>query len=153
MHEGKIEQIGTSVDIYNRPATPFVASFVGAANVIRGLVIEGKLQFGEQQLAGAGNMSDGSSAHAYVRPHDILVSPHRQNGNSLPGRIERINDLGWVSKVGLSFAGGQLLTAELLNDTMEGLKVGQQVWIDLRNARIFPPEGPVLPPSDELASF
>ena len=41
MHEGRIEQVGTPHEIYNEPATPFVASFVGAANVIKGLVIGG----------------------------------------------------------------------------------------------------------------
>jgi ABC-type Fe3+/spermidine/putrescine transport system ATPase subunit len=37
MHEGMVEQIGTPDQIYNEPATPFIAGFVGAANVIRGL--------------------------------------------------------------------------------------------------------------------
>ena len=153
MHEGRIEQTGTSVDIYNKPATPFVASFVGSANVIRGLVISGKLQFGEQFLDGAAHMSDGAAAHAYVRPHDIVISLQSVNGSSLPATIERINDLGWVSKVDLSVSGAQAVTAQLPNEQVKGLDVGQKVWIDLRNARIFPPEGKAIPPSDELASL
>ena len=40
MNEGRVEQIGTPSEIYDRPATPFVASFVGGANVLRGRVDE-----------------------------------------------------------------------------------------------------------------
>src|SRR5919108_867411 len=51
MHEGRIEQEGTADDVYNRPATPFIAGFVGAANVIEGLVIKGRVQFGQQLVS------------------------------------------------------------------------------------------------------
>src|SRR6184192_712687 len=47
MHEGRIEQIGTPEEIYNQPATPFVAGFVGAANVLEGRILNGRLRFGE----------------------------------------------------------------------------------------------------------
>src|SRR5207248_9282775 len=50
MHEGRIEQIGTPEEIYNQPATPFVAGFVGAANVLEGRVGGGRVRFGEQVL-------------------------------------------------------------------------------------------------------
>ena len=35
---GKVEQIGTPEAVYDRPATPFVASFVGSSNVLSGVV-------------------------------------------------------------------------------------------------------------------
>src|SRR6185312_6806441 len=41
MHEGKVEQAGSPADVYNDPATAFVAGFVGAANVLHGHVVGG----------------------------------------------------------------------------------------------------------------
>ena len=151
MHEGKVEQIGTSGEVYNDPATPFVASFVGAANVIRGLVIGGRVQFGEQQLEGAGHLNDGDAAHAFVRPHDVLVSRSRVDGSSSPAVVEAMSDLGWTSKVRLVLPDGQALSAQVPNDKLDGVVEGQGVFVDLRNAKVFSPGGPVSP-SDELAA-
>src|ERR671917_2601505 len=74
MSEGRVEQTGSPDEIYNEPATPFIAGFVGAANVIRGLVINGRVQFGETLLPGAEHLHDGAAADAYVRPHDITIT-------------------------------------------------------------------------------
>jgi sulfate/thiosulfate transport system ATP-binding protein len=89
MHEGRVEQIGTPDEIYNEPATPFIAGFVGAANVVRGLVINGRVQFGEDFVLGAEHLSDGSAAHAYVRPHDVRVSANRPSSRSCVATLER----------------------------------------------------------------
>jgi sulfate transport system ATP-binding protein len=150
MHEGKIEQVGTTQEIYNEPATPFVASFVGAANVIRGLVISGRVQFGEQQLEGATHLAEGAAAHAYIRPHDVLVSRTSVDGAS-PGIVDRINDLGWISKVHLSLPDGQEVVAHVPNDRLIDVTDGSRVFVDLRNAKVFAPEGSQPGLSDELA--
>ena len=153
MHEGRIEQAGSTQEIYNEPSTPFVASFVGAANVVRGIVIGGRIQFGEQQLDGAGHMDEGAAAHAYIRPHDVLISRTSINGSSSPATIERINDLGWMSKIHVVLPDGQQLTAQVPNEHLIGATAGEAVWVDLRNAKIFPPAGAVPSQSDELAAL
>jgi sulfate transport system ATP-binding protein len=153
MHEGHIEQVGSSKEIYGEPATPFVAGFVGAANVVRGWVIGQKVQFGNQLVGGAWGMPDGAVAYAYIRPFDVLLARGPGNGASVPAVVQRINDLGWISKIQLLLEGDQRLTAQLPNDRLIGIEVGQQVHVDLRNAKVFPPEGPPLPPSDELAAM
>ncbi|HEX2234729.1 MAG TPA: sulfate/molybdate ABC transporter ATP-binding protein [Actinomycetota bacterium] len=157
MHEGRIEQIGTSEEIYNEPATPFVAGFVGAANVIKGLVIEGRVQFGQQLVSGAAHLPDGSAAHAFVRPHDVrIVVPARANGDarlSSPATVERMVNLGWTSKLVLSLVGdGQSVIAQLPNDQLEGVREGDRVLVDFGNAKVFAPHGPASSRSDELAA-
>ena len=52
MHRGSIEQVGVAAEIYNDPSTPFVAGFVGSANVIRGIVMEGRVAFGAYSIGG-----------------------------------------------------------------------------------------------------
>ena len=152
MNEGRVEQIGTSADVYNRPATPFVASFVGAANVIKGLVIGGRVQFGDQQLEGATHLPDGAPAHAFVQPHDVLVLGARQNGSSSPADVLQRADLGWVSKVQLQLPDGQHLMAEVPNEVLGPVAAGDRVWVDLKNAKVFAPEE-AQAPSDELATL
>ena len=152
MHEGRVEQIGSADDIYNRPATPFIAGFVGSANVLRGLVIGGRVQFGNEQLDGAGHLSDGTPAEAYVRTHDIAVARTAPQGPSCRATIERINNLGWVSKLQLKLSDGQILIAHLPNESLDGLAIGESVYVDLRNAKVFSPDGAAGRASDELAA-
>ena len=49
MHEGRVEQVGAPGEIYDRPATPFVAGFVGSANVLHGEVVEGHVHLGSMR--------------------------------------------------------------------------------------------------------
>ncbi|MFN2488402.1 MAG: TOBE domain-containing protein [Actinomycetota bacterium] len=152
MHQGRVEQIGTSEEIYNQPATPFVASFVGAANVLQGIVINGRVQFGEQLVAGADHLPDGVSAHAYVRPHDIRIASIRSNGHSSSAIVERMTNLGWTTKVNLSLSDGQALIAQLPNEHLTGIDQGARVFVDLHNAKVFAPQGVERHRSDELAA-
>jgi len=141
MHQGRVEQIGTPADVYNDPASPFVAGFIGAANVIQGSVENGHLVFGEHRLPGANHLDEGAAAHAYIRPLDIrLVDPAHANGHSYAAIVERVNDLGPASKVRVRLEDGQGLTAELPNEDLPVLSAGDRVLLDLRNVKVF--EGP-----------
>jgi sulfate transport system ATP-binding protein len=152
MNNGRVEQIGTPAEVYDQPATPFVAGFVGAANVIAGTVISGRVQFGEQLVAGAEHLEDGASAQAYVRPHDVRLSGGASVDSSAV-TVERVSNLGWTSKIVLSFPDGQELHAELPNSEINGLAPGDEVYADLRNAKVFQPAGHAGIRSDELAGL
>ena len=146
MHRGRVEQVGSPETVYNDPATPFVAGFVGAANVLTGHVVGGRLRFGEQVLWDAAHIDDGSEAHAYIRPHDVRVSNER-NGDSLPGVLERSKDLGWMSKLHVRLPDGQMVIAHIPNEELGSHETGDEVWVDLRNAKVFAPD------DDELADL
>ena len=148
MNDGAVEQIGSPTEVYERPATPFVAGFVGAANVLNGLVIGDRVQFGDSVLEGARSLPEGSAAVAYVRPHDVSVSPSPLNGTATRATVERLTNLGWTSKVHLVLLDGQPILAELPNETLVGIEEGSKVFVDLRNAKVFQPAGAA--PSDEL---
>jgi sulfate transport system ATP-binding protein len=152
MHEGRVEQAGSPQDIYDDPSTPFVAGFVGAANVLRGWVIGGSVQFGQLQVGGAAHMPDGAVAHAYVRPHDVSLSITNSSPSSVPGKVVRINNLGWLSKVHMLLDGEQQLVAYLPSERLNGIQVGSAVYADLRNAKVFSPDGDEPVASDELAA-
>jgi sulfate transport system ATP-binding protein len=153
MHEGRVEQVGTPEEVYDQPATPFVAGFVGSANVLEGLVISGKVQFGDTMLEGATGLSDGSAVHAFVRPHDVRIGSQSMNGGSTAASVDRVINLGWTSKVYVSLGDGQSLLAEVPNETLAGVTEGANVFVDLRNAKVFQPTGAAGAPLDELASL
>jgi sulfate transport system ATP-binding protein len=137
MHEGKVEQIGTPTEIYNVPASAFVAGFVGAANVLEGRVVDGHVEFGAHRVPGAQHLEEGSTAAAFVRPHDIRLADPSSNGGTVPATIERMNTLGWLSRVSLRLNDGQLLVAHLPHEEVFGYQPGMDVRVDLRNPKAF----------------
>jgi sulfate transport system ATP-binding protein len=137
MHEGRVEQVGSPSEIYNEPATPFVAGFVGSSSVLHGNVIDGCVQFGEHRVPGADHLTEGEAASAYVRPHDVQVSAANGGVPEAAATVERIVTLGWLSRVALRLGDGQVLMAELPNRELDGIELGARVRVDMRNARAF----------------
>jgi sulfate transport system ATP-binding protein len=96
INKGKVEQIGTPESVYDHPATPFVANFLGSVNLFHGRVEDGHLHLGDDALAlGATDGSDGKAV-AFVRPHEFDLVPGWEAGGGLPanrarrlGRTER----------------------------------------------------------------
>jgi len=89
MRAGRIDQIGTPEEIYDRPATVFVADFVGAANLhpIRRGTAEGRVATPLGELALAAPAPAGAS-HICWRPEDArLLAPGEEAVNALTGRI------------------------------------------------------------------
>lgn len=97
MNAGRIEQVGTAGDIYDRPATPFVASFVGEQNVFRGRVVEVRDDMAyvegiEGRFLGrnVSGLKTGDAAMLLVRPERTgLVNGGPVPRNLIEARIER----------------------------------------------------------------
>src|SRR6478672_5605981 len=64
LNAGRLEQIGTPFEVYNEPKTEFVATFLGAANILEGAIKDGKFVTGEVSLDvdGDANLKEGASA-------------------------------------------------------------------------------------------
>jgi sulfate transport system ATP-binding protein len=133
MHEGRIEQVGSPGEIYDQPASPFVAGFVGAANVLHGEVVDGHVHLGSIRIPGAAHLEEGAPAAAFVRPHDVRVSDE----GDVNAVIERVASLGWLSRVTLKLPGGVTLVAHVPNDDLHGAAEGDEIQIDLRNPKAF----------------
>lgn len=72
MNHGVIEQVGTPLEVYREPATPFVAAFVGKVNVLPARIVAGELHLGALRLPAHGGDRD---VRVYLRPEDILARP------------------------------------------------------------------------------
>ena len=136
MNHGKVEQVGAADQIYNQPATPFVAAFVGSSNVLHGTVWERYVHFGRSAVAGAHNIPDGREAVAYIRPHDIELTT-MPGEMSFPIAVERRTDMGWMAKIHLRLEDGQPLVAQLPNEEIQGVGPGQRLYANLRNPKVF----------------
>jgi sulfate/thiosulfate transport system ATP-binding protein len=145
MDRGKIQQVGTPREVYESPATSFVASFVGSANVLRGQVLRGRAQFASTSVNVSGSISDGVRVSAVVRPHDIRIArPQTERDPSAEpqrviGRIKRIVDLGTHVKVDLGLTTHELVTVHVSRREFETLALlqGESVLVDLDSARVF----------------
>ena len=97
MNHGAIDQVGTPLEIYREPATPFVADFVGKVNMLAGNVEgPGRVRIGSHSFAGAlCNGSAGRAVKAYLRPEDIVARPIAEGDpNVIDSRIDKIEFLG-----------------------------------------------------------
>ncbi|HEV8097329.1 MAG TPA: putative 2-aminoethylphosphonate ABC transporter ATP-binding protein [Burkholderiales bacterium] len=97
MNHGVIDQVGTPLEIYREPATPFVADFVGKVNLLEGRVEgPGRVKVGSHSFAGAAcNGSVGRAVKAYLRPEDIVARPIADGDpNVIDSRIDKIEFLG-----------------------------------------------------------
>jgi sulfate transport system ATP-binding protein len=104
MNKGKVEQTGTVREVYARPATPFVYSFLGAVNKFSGRVDGDYLRVNGNvmPIAGGGGVN-GSDVVAFARPHELdIVAADRGDAVGVPATVSRILDVGAVARVELS---------------------------------------------------
>jgi iron(III) transport system ATP-binding protein len=97
MNHGVIDQVGTPLEVYREPATPFVADFVGKVNMLPATVDgPGSVRIGKRSFSGAScNGATGRSVRAYLRPEDIVARPIAEgDSNVLDSKIEKIEFLG-----------------------------------------------------------
>ena len=114
MNHGVIEQVGSALEIYREPASPFVADFVGKVNVLAGTAEEGGLRVGSLLLQSSEKPAPGN-VRAYLRPEDIVAQPIAPgDSNVLDSRIEKVEFLGSYCLVRVAAGGlGQPLTVYL----------------------------------------
>jgi putative spermidine/putrescine transport system ATP-binding protein len=148
MNGGRLEQIGTPVEVYDEAATPFVAGFIGRANSVSATL---NLGAGAPRLEHEGQVlpapsveelptgaAEGAKMCAMVRPHAIQLAG--ANGG-LTARVIRSVFVGSVIEVELELAGGQKLVAELRPGSEEALlaQPGAEISLSWRSCdmRIF----------------
>jgi sulfate transport system ATP-binding protein len=122
MNHGKIEQVGTPAEIYDRPATPFVMSFIGEVNVLPSdsrFFRENGIETQQQQV--------------FVRPHDIEIQTN-PNGAAAIAHVKRLIHLGREIQAELVAADGCIIDVHLSREKFDGmpLEPGQQVFVKLR---------------------
>jgi putative spermidine/putrescine transport system ATP-binding protein len=139
MSEGRIEQIGAPPEIYNFPATPFVASFVGTLNLLAGTVVDGpggRLTVAGQEIRAAKPIAEGTGRRVTVALRPEAVELGEAGGSDrLTGQIEDVSFLGSIVRTRVRLGDGATVSLDTFNDpALAPAVVGDTVTIS------FPPE-------------
>lgn len=99
MQAGRVEQVGPPLQVYRRPATAFVARFIGSTNLLEGTAAGGgRVRLGNHELtlADSDGRTEGDRVVVSVRPEDahLLVGDGGAAANAIPGRVVFVRDLG-----------------------------------------------------------
>lgn len=119
MHQGIADQVGTPFDIYNRPATRFVAKFVGTLNLVDADVVEaanGRVRLGEVPVALNRPLSAraGERISLALRPETVALGRAEGHDVVLSGRIAEVHFLGSVIRIRV-MVGEQSLSLDTFN--------------------------------------
>ena len=96
INEGRIEQFGKTAEVFQRPATPFVAEFVGMKNVFEARFHGDKALFGDLEID-LRRPADGAKGFIAIRPEDVVLSRESfltEEYLSFRGEILRVVDNG-----------------------------------------------------------
>jgi spermidine/putrescine transport system ATP-binding protein len=127
MHDGVVEQLATPRELYQRPASAFVAGFIGTSNLITlrvdrredGLAV---MDLGEGRRIMAPDVSDNGQATITVRPEwiklDAAQAGARERSSSVEGTVTDVVYLGSVTQVIVQLKTGERLTVHRLNDEL-----------------------------------
>jgi sulfate transport system ATP-binding protein len=113
MNTGNIEQVGSPREVYDRPASDFVMSFVGPVSTVGGRL---------------------------VRPHDVTVSLIPADG-AIEAMVARVVHLGFEVRVELELPGGEMARAQLTRGQTEALELARGDIVYVRPPADVPAPG------------
>lgn len=122
MHKGRADQIGTPAEIYNRPATRFVASFVGHLNTFDGrMENDATLNFAGRRFSALAQLrllASGADIAGPVtvalRPEALSLSPRKPDDLAIEGQVRHCDFLGSVIRARVDVA-GQPVAVDMFN--------------------------------------
>jgi iron(III) transport system ATP-binding protein len=133
MNAGRIDQLGTPEDIYDRPQSEFVARFIGASNIIKGIARDANhIAFAGATLEVVGTgLAAGDTAAVAIRQHDIALSAQAPQNlpNVIPGRVLRQVFLGATRDYLVEAADGSQLRVVTTPGNL--VAEGAEVWLSL----------------------
>jgi sulfate transport system ATP-binding protein len=135
LNKGRIEQVGTPDEVLDRPATAFVAGFIGEAVRLPVELAERGLRMGQQAIALEHGLPAGP-ASLFVRPTDLALA-EAVGRDLLTGTVVSLRRRGPARRIELSLGHG-LPTAEIELPPGRTVRKGQTVHLRLLTPRLFP---------------
>ncbi|WFE94182.1 ABC transporter ATP-binding protein [Micromonospora sp. WMMD987] len=144
MESGRVRQIGAPQEVYHRPATAFVARFIGRSNVLDLPVVAATaetvtvgLPDGSETAVAAPTdhgLRAGDTALVSVRPEHLGLTSTTEAG-ALPGRVTEVEFTGMATNLVVEVAGEPVQVAAI--DVPDGITVGDQVGLRLNRDRMW----------------
>jgi multiple sugar transport system ATP-binding protein len=130
MHDGIIEQIGTPLELFDRPGNLFVAQFIGSPsmNVFEGVVKAGAVEaLGHRWPVAAGVGRDGQAVHYGIRPTDLVLA-----ASGIPAQVVVVEPTGAETELLLQIGAQQLV---LVTHGRTAAQPGDTVFLTLDAAK------------------
>ena len=144
MRDGRIEQVGTPEELYTKPATPFIADFVGLSNRLPGVVRHGFAEVHGVVLPLLDPSHADGPGRVFVRPEDLTLAPAGPPGGapavtgpagtSLPGTVLLSSFLGSLRRTSVQLEQGGAVVVQ--HDVRDRPTVGAAVLVRFAGAPV-----------------
>ncbi len=135
LNRGRLEQLGPPDDILDRPATPFVAGFVGDAVRLPVTVEQGWISLGGGKVPAPFQFPAGA-AELFIRPSDLALA-HATGHGTFSGKVVGTRRVGSARRAELSLD-EQLPSVEITLPLEHAVVRGQELHVSLLTMRLFP---------------
>jgi len=139
MNRGRVEQVGTPQEVFDRPATPFVMGFLGSVNVFHGRVEAGRAHLGPLSVDYPDHAEAAPrQAQGFARPYELELA-REAVGDGFWATLRHVNPAGAVIKLELEDGETRLVQVETTRDQFESLRpaTGERLYVKPRQVRIF----------------
>ncbi|MCW5722036.1 MAG: sulfate/molybdate ABC transporter ATP-binding protein [Devosia sp.] len=134
MSQGRIEQVGTPDDVYDKPESPFVFSFIGESSALPVRVSDGQYWLDDRPIGVAAEKASPAAAQLFFRPHDVELI---ESGPGLAGVVATSRRVGGTRRVELDVGGNKhRVEIDLPFDHPAGERT--QIAFRPRHWRVFP---------------
>jgi len=141
MKQGRLQQCDTPTEVYRRPANAFVAEFLGAANLLPGVVqADGAVNVLGAHVGASSRLAAGSAVTLAVRAEDVrLQAVGAASAPHVVGDIEFVRDLGPLAEL-IVRCGDERLRCRSADAPLREARVGQKVAVhfDAQRCSVFP---------------
>lgn len=150
MHKGQVEQIGTPKEIYDRPASSFVAQFIGKANFLTGRVLDINSEFAWIDVNGTKVKAItpsyipaiGDSVTLMIRPEQLKLG-NSELDNQVTGRLINITYIGQLLEFQFEMTIGKLIVTQLGNASINEIEELAISW-NANDCIVIPPAKKVM---------
>jgi sulfate transport system ATP-binding protein len=140
---GKVCQAATPSEVYDHPASPEVASFLGGANLFAVATRGQTVGLGAYSTAVPTSSQEGDAMSLMVRPHDFVILKTPTDGNGhIQAKVQSIRRVGPHAKVLVALATGESVLVHTTIHEIASLDLTEsdEVWVQVRRASVFPPD-------------
>jgi sulfate transport system ATP-binding protein len=141
MNNARIEQVGTPEEVYEKPANPFVYSFLGSVNLFHGRVSDGRVDLGAFTVNAPEHQgAQNEPAVGYVRPHELDVARARNGEATVEATVQHVHAVGPTVRLQLARRDGAgTIEAELTRERFRelDLKIGEDVHVKPSKMQVF----------------
>ena len=137
LDKGRVQQVGTPEEVYERPQTAFVQHFIGESLAVPVTIDSGSVHFAGRRLALDPQGLANGPASLFVRPYDVAIVPDAGT-TTLSGVVKRVHGFGPARRVEIALLEGDREHFVELNAPRDkAFAIGQHVGLEPRAYRLF----------------